>query len=157
MSVAPNNGGTRVIAEGNIFALRNLPASVDNQFQEGDIAQFQIRFRAHIPLLADNVRALMQAALGDDLIAVRYPGTIMRIVWRVNLGPLAIAAILLSVAIIVAFMTIFVIFLISPEVAQMIIEGVGGALADIFSTPLTIVGLGLVLLLFLQGFGRRNR
>lgn len=152
---------TSIVVQGGVTDLRRLATSSgDFGFKTGDVAEFQLRLRAHIPGLADNVRFLMERALGDDLIAVSYPGTIMRIVWRVNPNPVVVAAILVGVAVLVAFLTLFILFKISPEAAEDLAEflaDVAGSVAEAFS-PLLLVGALLLFFFFFSqgGFKRKS-
>ena len=132
------------VFQGGITELMNIPQAVDNQFAPGDIVEMQLRLRFHVPGLEDSVRLLLRPALGDDLLAVRAPGPILRIRWVRNLGPIAVAAILVGIAVIVALLTLFVLFKISPETAGALVGAIGGPLA------LLILG-GLLLFFFTQG------
>lgn len=135
------------VFQGGVTELMNIPQAVDNLFAPGDIVEMQLRLRFHVPGLEDSVRLLLRPALGDDLLAVRAPGPILRIRWVRNLGPIAVAAILVSIAIIVALLTLFVLFKISPETAGQLVGAIGGPLA------LLILG-GLLIFIFTQQ-GRR--
>lgn len=112
-----SQNGAQLVFQGGVNELRNIPQSVDQQFAQGDIAEFQLRLRFHVPGLEGTVRTVLQPALGNDLLAVRAPGPILRIRWIRNLGPIAVAAILVGVAIIVAILTLFLLFKFSPGAA----------------------------------------
>lgn len=127
--------GTGLVFEGGITELINIPQAIDNQFARGDIIEMQLRFRFHIPGLENTVKVLLTPALGDDLLSVTAPGPILRIRWIRNLGPIAVAAILVGVAIIVILLTLFLLFKISPETATALI---GGLTAGIL--PLVVIG-----------------
>lgn len=106
--------GEGPVYQGGILDLFSIPQSVDDQFAVGDIAEFQLRLRFHVPGLEDTLRLLLTPVLGENLLSVTAPSSIVRIRWRRNLGPIAIAAIIVSVAIIVTLLVTFVIFKIDP-------------------------------------------
>lgn len=139
----PLSQGSELVFQGGIRELANIPLDIDNAIAPGSQVQLQLRLRFHVPLLADNVRFLMEQALGDDLIAVTFPASILRIVWKRNLGPIAVAAILISVAIIVTLLILFLLFVTAPEAAEKAVGGLGLILI------LAVVALGL--------FTRRKR
>lgn len=115
--MALSQGGAVAVLEGGITQLINIPQAVDNQFAPGDVAEFQLRLRIHVPGLEATLRTLLSPLLGDELLAVEHSGEIVRIRWVRNLGPVAVAAIIVGVAIIVLLLVSFTLFKISPQAA----------------------------------------
>ena len=88
------------------------------------------------------MRTLLQPFLGDDLIQVSHPSSILRIVWIRNLGPIAVAAILVGVAVIVTLLTLFLLFKTAPEAA--------GQVTSLLTVLVTVGALAF-------GFSQRKR
>lgn len=105
------------VLAGGITQLINIPQAIDNQFAPGDIAEFQLRLRFHVPGLEATLRTLLSPLLREELLAVEHNGEMVRIRWVRNLGPIAVAAIIVGVAIIVLLLVSFTLFKLSPQAA----------------------------------------